>query len=171
MASEISPTVAEASTAVRIRGMTFAPDRAASSTPVRATFHGPGVALCAQSAQAFYLLRFERWIDALNRDRFFFFHFESIHADHDDSFLIDGLLILVGCVLNFVLHEAALDSFQHPAHHFDLSQIFSGALFDFVGQRLDVIRSRQRIDRLWSARFVGDHLLGAESDARCLFGG
>src|SRR6202051_1983837 len=37
IASEISPTVAQASTAARIRGITLAPERAASSTPASAT--------------------------------------------------------------------------------------------------------------------------------------
>ncbi len=84
---------------------------------------------------------------------------------------IDGLLVFVGRILNFLLDEAALDGLQHSAENFDLSEIFSRALFNFVRERLDVIRSGQRIDRLRSARLVGNYLLRAQGDAGCLLGG
>ncbi len=60
-------------------------------------------------------------VDALNRDRLFFFYLEAVHADDDGLFVIDSLLIFVRGVLNFVLHEAALDSFEHSAEDFDLA--------------------------------------------------
>src|SRR5580704_3219309 len=41
IASDISPTVAKASTAARIHGIKLAPDRALSSTPLSAACQGP----------------------------------------------------------------------------------------------------------------------------------
>ena len=38
----------------------------------------------------------------------------------------------------------------------------SAPAFDFIGQVLDQVRARQRIDRIGHARFVGDDLLGAQ---------
>jgi hypothetical protein len=50
-------------------------------------FAWAGIAFGAQSAYALDLFRFQRGIDALNRNRFFLFYFEPVHADYD-SFLV-----------------------------------------------------------------------------------
>src|SRR5258707_3117852 len=45
----------------------------------------------------------------------------------------------------------------------------SRAVFDFVGQRFDEIRTAERVDRVGDAGFVGDDLLCAEGDGGCVF--
>ena len=136
-----------------------------------AAFHVPASRFARSARTRSTCFGFECCIDALDRDRLLFFHFETVHA-HDDRFLVvDLLLVFVGGVLNFLLHVSALDRLQHPAKHFDLAQIFGGALFDFIGQGFDVIRSGQRIDRLRRTGFIRDDLLRAQRDARRLLGG
>ena len=101
----------------------------------------------------------------LNRNRFLLFDLETVHAHNDCILLIDLLLVFIGGVLDFLLHVAALDGFQHSAENFDFAQIFGCAFFNFAGQGFDVIGSGEWINGLRRARFVGDDLLGAQGDS------
>ena len=129
------------------------------------------IAFRSHGAQAFYLLALQRFVDVLQRNRFLVLQCKAIHPDHDCFLLIDGLLIFVSGVLDFLLHEAALDRLQHAAHGLNLFQIGERVGLNLVGQRFHVVRAGQGIDGLGRTRFVGDDLLGAQRDARRLLGG
>ena len=78
-----------------------------------------------QRPHPLHLLRLQRRIDPLNRDRLLRPPPRSgSPPPRSPRSLIHGLLILVRRILNFLLHKAALDRLQHPAQHFNLSQIF-----------------------------------------------
>ena len=97
-----------------MRGIKFAPQRAASSTPCSAAWHVARIAPSAQGPQALHLLRLECFVNPLDGNRPLCFQFEAVHADHNGFSAIDRLLILVGGVLDLLLHESALDGLQHP---------------------------------------------------------
>jgi len=59
---------------------------------------------------------------------------EAVDSDHYRVLPVDCLLILVGRVLDFLLHISAFDGLEHAAHGFDFFQIIDRPLFDFVGQ-------------------------------------
>ncbi len=82
--------------------------------------------------------------------------------------LIHRLLVLVRSVLNLLLDISTLDCSEHSAHGLDLFQILARPFFNLVGQRLDVIRSRQRINRLRGARLIGNDLLSPQRNPRRL---
>src|ERR1700733_9854008 len=71
------------------------------------------VALGSQSAQTFHLLALQRLVDPLQGDSLFFAYAEGVDSDHDRLFVIDGALIFVSCVLDFLLNVAPFDGLQH----------------------------------------------------------
>ena len=68
-------------------------------------------------------------------------------------------LLLVGRVGDLRLREAGLDRRDHAAHLVDLREVAPRRLLGPVGQRLDEIRSAERIDRVRHAGLLGDDLL------------
>ena len=63
------------------------------------------------------------------------------------------------------LHPAAFMRRNHAAHGVDLLQNFSRLAFDFIGERLNVIRATQRIDGVGDAELVHHHLLCPQCNA------
>ena len=78
---------------------------------------------------------------------------------------------MVGRVLNLVLHVAAFDGREGPAHLVYLLQVAVHATFDGIRKRLNGLASTDGVRRVGNAAFVSDHLLGAEGDARRFLGG
>ena len=78
---------------------------------------------------------------------------------------------IVGGFLNFRLHEAGLDGFEHAAGGVDFFYVGEGAGFDFVGKRFDGVGARDGIDGVGDSSFVGDDLLGPKRDECGVFGG
>ncbi len=60
---------------------------------------------------------------------------------------------------------ALVDALDHAAHAVDLSDDRVGVGLHLIGQRFDVPRTAQRIDRAVHARLVGQDLLGAQRHA------
>src|ERR1700680_817027 len=63
----------------------------------------------AQGKQALDLLALQRLVNVLQRYRLFFVKLEGVHAHNHGFVVIDRLLILVGSVLDLLLHVAALN--------------------------------------------------------------
>ncbi len=129
------------------------------------------IASRAHRTQAFDLLAFQRFVDALDGNGFFFVHDEAVYPDDHRFLAINLLLVFVGRILDFLLHVAALESFDHATQGFNLPQIFVRAGFDLVGQGFDVKGTSQRVDGLWDPRLVGHDLLSAQRNPGSLLCG
>ena len=71
-------------------------------------------------------------------------------------------MIAEGRLLDLVLHE--VDRLHRAAELVDLGDQLLGTELDLVGQRLDEVRTCERIDRVGYARLIGDDLLGPQRD-------
>ena len=76
-------------------------------------------------------------------------HLKLVQPHHHLLAAFDGLLRRVGRVLDLVLHVAVLDGRQRAADLAHLREITARGGFHFValGQLLDQVRARQRVDR------------------------
>ena len=105
------------------------------------------VAASAESLRPRDLIALDGGIDALDRDARPVARFvELVDADDDLVAALDRLLRAVGRVADLVLHPAALDRRDRAALRVDLGDQLARALRERVGERLDVVRARQRID-------------------------
>ena len=75
--------------------------------------------------------------------------------DDHGFFAVNLLLILVRRVLDFLLNVAVLESLDHTAQGFNLSQVFVGAGFDLVRQGpILLVGTRQRSTRPFVERQI-----------------
>ena len=82
-----------------------------------------GITPGAQCPQANDLLALERLVNVLQRYRLLLVKLEGVHAYNDGFVAIDRLLILVGSILDLLLHVAALDRLQNAAHGLDFVKV------------------------------------------------
>src|SRR6266851_2247487 len=156
-ASEISPTVASASTAAVMAGIRFSPVRARVST--------------AATAAAADLRGLEFRIDAKRGHGHFLFRNELVYADNDLLSALDGALVFVGGLLDFALHVADFNGAQHSAQRVDFLDVVLRARFNFVRQFFNGVGAADGIHRIRDAGFVRDDLLRAQREQRSIFGG
>ncbi len=107
------------------------------------------------------LFPLQSFVDALELNGLFFLYHETIYSNYDSLLPIHLLLILVGGILNFLLHIAPFDGFQHAAQCVDLFQIFGGVFFNLIGQSFEKVRAGQGIDSLRNTGLVTQDLLSA----------
>ena len=143
--------------------------RAASSSLRSVTSTRVVVATRTKRAQALDLRMLDRRVNAQQRDRFLFFALKTVDADDRLLVSLDRSLIFVSGLLNLALNIARLNRPQHAAHRVDLFNIICGATLYLVRQMLDRVGARERVNRVGHARFVSDHLLRAQRDARRVF--
>ena len=87
--------------------------------------------------------------------------FVGIHP-HDDAIARFHLLSKAITRLSDRSAEISLvDALDHAAHVVDLPNHRVGVLLYLIGQRFDIPRPAQRIDRAMYTRFVGENLLRA----------
>src|SRR5258706_7793978 len=130
-----------------------------------------GVTLGAEGVQAGDLGALDFSVNAEGGDGTGFFGNEIVHTDNDLVFFLDGALKFVRSFLDFSLDEAGFDGAQHSAHGIQFVDVGEGASFDFVGEVLDGVGAGDGVDRIGNARFMGEDLLGAQSDERGVFRG
>src|SRR5579885_3044666 len=128
------------------------------------------VAALAQREDALDLRALDRWVNAERGHGSLFFGAEAVDADDHGVAGLDGLLILIGRLLNLAMHVADLDGVEHPAHRVNLLDVVERALLDLARQLLDGVGTRERVNRVGDARLVGDDLLRAEREPRGCFG-
>jgi len=68
--------------------------------------------------------------------------------------------------VDLTLLIAALDGGERAAHCLDLGHVGAGRFLDAVRPRLDDVCAAQRVGHVGNARFVRDHLLGAQRQPR-----
>ena len=170
-ASEISPTVAKASTAAAIAGIRFSPERARRSTSATAAAARAESRRARSARTRSICARSSVRIDAQRGNGRFLFRDELIHADDDLLAALDGALIFVRGLLNFALHVSGFDGAQHSAERVDFRDVFLRARFDFVRQLFDGVGAADRVHRIRHAGFVRDDLLRAQRQQRGVFGG
>ena len=150
--------------------MRFSPERAAVFDLLEGGLPCVLITARTQSSQAFDLFAFQRFVDTLDGDGFFFLHRKTIYPDHHRLLAIDLLLVFICRILDFLLHVAAFEGFDHATQSFNLSQIVGGAGFNFIGQGLDVVGAGQRVNGLGDPGLISDDLLGTQRDAGGLLG-
>jgi len=79
-------------------------------------------------------------------------------------------LSLEGDVLDLAFDPAALDGRERPAATVDLLDDIAGGRLEFVGERLDVVGPRERVDRVCGAGLVCQDLLGPQGSPNGLLG-
>ena len=91
-------------------------------------------------------------------------------VDADDDVLGDPVALVVAesGLLDLVLDE--VDRVDRPAELVDLRDQLAGAGLDLVGQRLDEVRPRERVDGVRGPGLVADDLLRAQGDLRRALG-
>ena len=94
-----------------------------------------------------------------------------VDADNYLLAVFDGLLVLVSGFLNFALRVAALDGGQRPAEIVNFLEVIFGLPLNFIGKLLNEIRTRQRVNAIGRAGFMGNDLLRAQGHAHRFFGG
>src|SRR6266516_5411441 len=98
-------------------------------------------------------------------------HCEPVYSDDDASALIDRTLLFVGILLDLLMDEPGLDSLpcsSKPSHFLHQPGC---AILDGSRQLFEVEASSQGIGCPSDSGFVGDYLLGSESDPDRLLGG
>ena len=166
-ASLTSPRVARALSASFIGGRLPVPP-AVSATASRAASTTTWSRL-ARRPHALDLLGGLCFRDALQLDRLFLGVDEPVHAD-DPLPRLDALLDAERGLVDLVLVEARLDRAHGAAHRIDLPDVVGRETFELLGERFDVVRARDRVDRLGHARLVADHLLRAQRDRGAVLG-
>src|SRR5205085_5211942 len=83
---------------------------------------------------------------------------------------LDRLLILISRLLNLALREALLHRRDHAAERINLSEVVERAVFHLFGQRLDEVRTAERVNRVYDASLFRDDLLCAKRNERRLIG-
>ena len=101
---------------------------------------------------------------------------EGVDADDDATAGVEAPLELVGGVGDLALEPVVLDARDRTLEHRAVAELVEvgeqllGLSLDLVGERLDVPRPAERIGDVGDVGLVGDHLLGAQRDARRLLG-
>ena len=96
---------------------------------------------------------------------------EAVDADDDALLILQLALVAVGGLLDLALDVALLDGAHAAAERVDLLDVLPRLALQLVGERLDVIRAGQRINRVGDAGLVGEDLLRAQREPRRLLGG
>src|SRR5262249_21110133 len=152
--SAISPSVASASTAARMDGIRLAPERAASATAsredvARAPRRDRGAARGSRPPRPAAAAPLRGGAGRAGRPR-------------DRGPRCDPLLPAVGGLVALRLREPALDRSHRSAQRVDLDEVLLRSRLERVGQRLDEIRARERIDGVGDAGLVREDLLRPE---------
>ena len=85
-------------------------------------------------------------VDLQYRRFVFFIQLVLIHADDNAFTLVDQRLLARGSFFDHPFREPGFDRFRHAACLINLFDDRARLLHDLIGERLDVIRSGQRID-------------------------
>src|SRR5690606_5084332 len=96
---------------------------------------------------------------------------EGVDADDDALALLDLALLALRAPGDLPLEVAQLDAAHDAADAVHLGEDVLDLALEAVGERLDVVGSGERVDRVGHARLVREDLLGAERDADGLLGG
>src|SRR5207249_10992977 len=91
--------------------------------------------------------------------------------DENLRLFLDPLLISVGAVGYFLLVELLFNGPHGTAELVDLTDIFLGPVFHFIGERLDEIGAAAGVDGVCDAGLIREELLWTQSEARGIFGG
>src|SRR5438270_4682139 len=110
-------------------------------------------------------------VDGKHLGRFRRLLLEAVDADDDLLAVVDGFGPGEGRLLDLVLHVTGLDGGHGAAHAGDLLDVAPGLGLDLVGEALDEVRPRKRVDGVGRAGLVGQDLLGAEGELGRLLGG
>src|SRR6056297_285680 len=132
---------------------------------------GLGVAVDLHRLQSVDLSSLVVFVDGFELHLRLVVDFELVDPDDDPLAVLDLLLARIRDVLDLLLDVAGVDRSEHPAAVVDRVDDFSGLLLHVVGQRLDVVAPRQRVDSVGRARLVGEDLLGSEGGPNRLLSG
>ena len=130
--------------------------------PHQRTLHLVVVAFAARPGQAGLLSGQYVRRDAQDRRARGIFRLEPVYTDHHLFTGLHALGFAIGRFRNLSLNETGLQRPQHAADVFDLADEHLRPPFDLGGQRLDVVRARQRINRVRRTALRRDDLLGAQ---------
>src|SRR5262245_50550562 len=127
-----------------------------------------GIAFSFHLLQGNNLLSFNRWVQAVNRNRIAVLRFKSIDTNDNTLARFDGFLVLIRSLLNFALNVSTVNCGKHPAHAFNSVQVLLTLLLNRVRQRLQRVRTAKRIGDVSCATFPCDHLLRLQCQTSCL---
>ena len=91
---------------------------------------------------------------------------ELVEPDDDPLVVVDRLGVLVGRLIDLALLEAGLDALDGSAHLVDAIEVLPRQTLDLVGQRLDEVRTGQRVGCVDDAALVADDLLRSQRNLR-----
>src|SRR5439155_19630324 len=97
-----------------------------------------------------------------SRDRRLLARRVLIDPDDDLLPLLDLLLEVKGGFRDLALGKAPVDRLDHPAHLLDLPEVAVEASLHALRERLEVVRARERVDRVRDPGLVRDDLLRAK---------
>src|SRR5258708_6028642 len=96
---------------------------------------------------------------------------KAIDTHYSGLATVQGLLIIVGSLLNFCLHKTTLNSAYTAAECINLLDVVPGPLFDSVRQCFDIISTSQGLDDIGYARLIAKDLLCAQGHTGGNLGG
>ncbi len=99
------------------------------------------------------------------------FVLEVINADDDPSLLLYFVLEPHRTLMDLALEPSRFDSLHYTSYRRDFFEQLLCFPFQSIGQRLDIVRSTERVDHVGHARLVSQDLLCAERESHRRFGG
>ena len=109
-------------------------------------------------------------VDLKDVDFILFFQTEFVHADDHLIAAVNRRLIARGCLFDAQFRHARGNRLGHAAHLVDLFDDLPRLFGQIIGQLLDIVRARQRIDDLGHLGLVLQDQLGVARDTGREFG-